>query len=177
MLGYVTKGLVCFYDQIDPDGEICDTNFLLKAEGKVSENVYTCEFCVTRKSDSNWLNVNWNNCPYPFLARENIWIPNAWSTGNGIRPPSKKSSVGIPFTIVTSANGAETDVVYLNGDYSFSQKQSLYFTTVSAVYPKKLNKRSDLAIHCYRLYNRILTAEEIAHNYEIDRRRFGSGNE
>ena len=31
--------------------------------------------------------------------------------------------------------------------------------------------------YCVRLYNRALTAEEVAHNYEIDKARFGSGNE
>ena len=33
------------------------------------------------------------------------------------------------------------------------------------------------ATYCTRFYNRALTAEEIAHNYEIDKARFGSGNE
>ena len=31
--------------------------------------------------------------------------------------------------------------------------------------------------YCVRVYNRELTAEEVAHNYEIDKARFGSGNE
>ena len=31
--------------------------------------------------------------------------------------------------------------------------------------------------YCVRIYDRELTAAEVAHNYEVDRRRFGSGNE
>ena len=31
--------------------------------------------------------------------------------------------------------------------------------------------------YCVRVYNRELTAEEVAHNYAIDKARFGSGNE
>ena len=47
------------------------------------------------------------------------------------------------------------------------------------MYPRTLSRHSDseVTIHCYRLYNRSLTAEEIAHNYAIDKARFGSGNE
>jgi len=48
---YVQDGLICFYDGTEPDGEICDTTYLLKPKGlDVYENPYTVEFVVSKET-------------------------------------------------------------------------------------------------------------------------------
>ena len=179
LLGYVTDGLVCFYDRSDSDGEICDTNFLLKAEGTNSYEVaYTAEFCLTKHTDNRWCRINWNTSDYPFLPRpdDSSYPPNAYSNGKGI------DYSGLPYTtgralnvsVVTDGNG-KRDYYWL-GEFGATRKQILRITLPRAIYPRTLSRHSDseVTVHCYRLYNRSLTAEEVAHNYAVDKARFGT---
>ena len=183
LLGYASRGLVCFYDESDPDGETCDTSFLLKAEGNSSyEEVYTCEFCVTKLTNSEWVNVTWNNGSYPFLARPTYqtYLPNAYQTGargEEVRGLYFTTNLVLTVSAVPDGNGKRS--FYWLGKYAASCSQNMSATLAKAIYPKKLNihNSTDIVIHSYRLYNRQLTAEEVAHNYEIDKARFGSGNE
>ena len=183
LLGYASRGLVCFYDESDPDGETCDTSFLLKAEGNSSyEEVYTCEFCVTKLTNSEWVNVTWNNGSYPFLARPTYqtYLPNAYQTGargEEVRGLYFTTNLVLTVSAVPDGNGKRS--FYWLGKYAASCSQNMSATLAKAIYPKKLNihNSTDIVIHSYRLYNRALTAEEVAHNYEIDKARFGSGNE
>ena len=183
LLGYASRGLVCFYDESDPDGETCDTSFLLKAEGNSSyEEVYTCEFCVTKLTNSEWVNVMWNNGSYPFLARPTYqtYLPNAYQTGargEEVRGLYFTTNLVLTVSAVPDGNGKRS--FYWLGKYAASCSQNMSATLAKAIYPKKLNihNSTDIVIHSYRLYNRALTAAEIAHNYAIDKARFGSGNE
>ena len=182
LLGYITDGLVCFYDRSDRDGEICDTNFLLKAEGTTSYEVaYTAEFCLTKHTNNRWCSILWNTSSYPFLPRpdDDSYSPNAYSNGGGTDYGRQIYTTGrtLNVSVVTDGNG-KRDYYWL-GEFEATRKQIMSTTLPRAMYPRTLNHHSDseVTIHCYRLYNRSLTAEEIAHNYEIDKARFGSGNE
>ena len=185
ILGYVSNGLVCFYDESDPNGEICDTSFLLKAKGDSSyEEVYTCEFCVTKLTNKDSVNVQWNNGSYPFLPRcsgsMGTYLPNAYQAGNCGEPKSNPLfTANVALTVSTATDGNGNRSFYWLGKYATSCNQIMNSTLASAIYPKKLNihNSTDIVIHSYRLYNRALTAAEVAHNYAVDKARFGTGNE
>jgi hypothetical protein len=74
----------------------------------------------------------------------------------------------------------ETEIA--NGDYRFGRMTYRPIVKVSSTQRSRLNTgmhnpktgtSKDISYYTVRIYNRALTAEEIAHNYEIDKARFG----
>ena len=181
---YVQDGMICFYDETEPGGEICDTTYQLKPKGlDVYENPYTVEFVFAKETGDGFEAVKWNTAPYSFLLRGNGsdgFCPNAYLSGSK-RPtsyPRYAMSVGDLHSVVVTANGVGTRRCFFDGALlgSFAQDVGSNIVWGGAAYPKKiaLAKRTGYP-QSYRLYSRALTDDEIAHNYRVDCARFGLG--
>lgn len=74
------------------------------------------------------------------------------------------------------------EIEIAKGNYAFNRLPSRPMKPSVDLHASRLNAKQynpttgtskDISFHFFRLYNRALTAEEIAHNYEIDKARFG----
>ena len=181
---YVQDGLICFYDESDPDGEVCDESYVLKPEGlDVYENPYTAEFVVAKETADGFEGIKWNTSSYPFILRPNGsggYCPNAYLSGarSPTSYPLYQLPIGERHSIVVTANGEGLRQCYFDGKTlgSFVQDVGSPFVRKGSASPMKIK----LAVRTgypqsYRLYRRALTDEEVAHNYRVDCARFGLG--
>jgi hypothetical protein len=104
--------------------------------------------------------------PYPKWSETDIYVVGP--AGSGLTLSAKNGGSYVRLTFALTYDG-ETAILYFPRDMSSKSK----------VYTKTDDTRNgDITkynqhIHFIRVYNRALTAEEIAHNYEIDKARFG----
>ena len=95
----------------------------------------------------------------------------------GIDPtyPGSNNRANIPFAV--SISYTDEDVPNPNGMYLNNVKknqsgQSVGLSSLNNRFNNYSNYQADANIYCIRLYSRALTAEEIAANYAIDKKRF-----
>ena len=82
----------------------------------------------------------------------------------------KGGTITLGEKVAFSAPGNGTAPVYVNGIDSTMEAYHYIGTSYHGFV--RVN-RGSAAVHCCRLYDRILTYEEVLHNYEIDKERFG----
>lgn len=107
------------------------------------------------------------------------WIrTSASDTSNIITVYTKTSAtVGVPATMcITRRYNAETDktdyCVYFNGAQTATNSQAGNHRTGDTSNVLLGNERDDAIFHSVRVYNRALTADEVANNYAYDLLRF-----
>jgi hypothetical protein len=83
----------------------------------------------------------------------------------------KGGMVGVPGTKASfSAPGGGVAPVYING---IDKAEDIYHYTGTSYIGFIRVFSFTASIYCCRIYSRDLTAEEVLHNYEIDKARFG----
>lgn len=138
-------------------------------------NYLTLESCFSNMTDSQayhmviGANTDYFSVGWP--AKDGTYL--SWKLGNGQRPT------------VTAGRSGTIAAVYDNGQASLwyngamGDRYSSAKNWASNMYLAWGNcwglARGTKRCHCYRLYNRALTADEIAINYAIDKARFGLG--
>jgi hypothetical protein len=116
--------------------------------------VYGNTFCFA--GDFRTIGYNTNNA---YIATTNI---GGWKIVKG--------EIANVARVVTLAKLDSENYILYAGDGS----KKLEFTTNEAIGEGfSFRGAVDAILHGFRFYNRALTAEEIAHNYEIDKARFG----
>ena len=131
-----------------------------------------------------------------------IWSGIAWYSGNSIQVHRFTTEPRLTISNVDGVTGKEQHTYSLLSNVDCDIMQWTMFVDAdkrtknssawsSAGYPvkpslwvgmyedkgSKQSQDGNTTLYCIRVYNRELTAEEVAHNYAVDKARFGSGNE
>jgi hypothetical protein len=104
------------------------------------------------------------------VGKNSLWVSKDGTQRFDTLDPTDKrhSSIVISGNTMSSYCGGVFDksATFLSQGYQ-------YVTQFGFLSIPRYNVSRASGMRCFRLYNRALTAEEIAHNYEIDKARFG----
>ncbi len=166
---------------------------------------FTIEACVSRVRDAETELRNHNGWAGGISRGglyNGLWIsPSGWGSGSGkpfgiVGPDGKllDASDRSPLVYDALANGSIATVAQVAVGTNLTQSVNAFAAGYSRTIPftraltRDSRKIADFmkvsgqsvrrqTHHCYRIYNRALTAAEIAHNAAIDRKRFGTSDD
>ena len=94
----------------------------------------------------------------------------SWKLGTGGRP----TVTGVHGTLAAVYNNGSAGMYFNGSAGQFTTSNRNWNNTLYLMWANPWRvARGEKRCYCFRLYSRALTAEEIAHNYAIDKARFG----
>ena len=152
------------------------------AEGDISKipanlNNVTYEVCWNRVSKFDKA-ADSNNCYGQMVLdvfENKLWYKCSQQNGGYMNTPPSDAIQGVPFTqsmICQYSGSADTIIPFVNGTQIsntilYSSNPQINRVRIGSGWQDPASRH-----HCIRIYNRALTASEIAHNYNIDKWRF-----
>lgn len=152
------------------------------AEGDISKipanlNNVTYEVCWNRVSKFDKA-ADSNNCYGQMVLdvyENKLWYKCSQQNGGYMNTPPSDARQGVPFTqsmICQYSGSADTIIPFVNGTQIsntilYSSNPQINRVRIGSGWQDPASRH-----HCIRIYNRALTAAEIAHNYNIDKWRF-----
>ena len=134
-------------------------------------NYLTFEMCISDMSDTTSYHMLIGaNTDYFSISHASSGATSiGWKLGSGSRPSvsGRNGTVGAVYNngkAYLYRNGTSGSTVTSSKNWS----NTMYLTWSCSWSAKRGTKK----VHCYRLYNRVLTADEISHNHAIDVQRF-----
>ena len=135
----------------------------------------TVELCLTDRTTAGTAYLTgWNYNGYSFVSNYDAYNARLGFRFNnaiwrGAIVPYTKIPKGEEWQFTCAMTYAEgITILYLNGEYFLSNRRT--WDKNLALSP---SNNVDAYYHSYRVYGRALNADEIAHNYDIDKERFG----
>lgn len=176
---YVTDGLVFFDEEISPPSSGIQA---IDLGVDIDKNNWTIDWCGVHLN-----NVRGDNFMIPASSpSRNSWCPGWWVNGDGVHINGRlynwerKTSQKVG-EVVSLANAVEDGVVttmYAGGGLYVQNSSSLTVNAINRISgPTFRYIVCPANDYCYinslRIYDRALTAEEVAYNHQIDQERFG----
>ena len=143
-------------------------NALLNAAGGFTVEVVAQKKSNFVSSPDRWID---STTSHPFMIQSDRTNARVGCyTGNNVNVLNATTDTTKVFCVALTQNRSGGKVGYLNGR-SFASNTSAYAVSFNSIVIH--NRGGEKLRYCIRLYNRVLTADEIAANYAIDKARFG----
>lgn len=179
---YVPDGLVFLGEAIAPPSSGIQA---IDLGVDIDKTNWTIDWCGIHPN-----NVRSNNFMIPGASPvRNAWVPGWWVNADGVHINGRLYYYDVKMTtqkvgeVVSLANAVEDGVVttmYAGGEQYYRDSSSLTVNAISRISGTTFRyivcPESDYCyINSLRIYDRALTAEEVAYNHQIDQERFGAG--